>query len=60
MNKKPIVIKHKCIMCCECTLVCPVEAINISQSSGKAYIQYKKCIGCGACVKACPVKALKV
>jgi len=58
MSKKPTVNKPKCVMCCECTLICKKEAINISEITGKAHINYKRCNGCGACVKVCPVKAV--
>lgn len=56
---KPTVMKHKCVACGECTLNCPEGAINISSTTGKAYINYKKCTGCKTCIGACPVKAIK-
>jgi len=56
---KPTVIKHKCVACGECTLACPEGAINISSTTGKAYVNYKKCTGCGICITACPVRAIK-
>ncbi len=60
MSKKPTVNKTKCCACYSCTLECPRDAINISETTGKVVINYKRCNGCGACVKVCPVKALVI
>lgn len=56
---KPIVNKHRCLGCCECTFVCPKDAINISPKTGKAYINYDRCINCGQCIDICPARAIK-
>ena len=55
---KPIVIKSKCVACEECTFICPVDAINVSSKTGKAYINLKKCKACGLCIDACPTHAI--
>lgn len=51
-----VVNKNKCIGCCTCVDVCPVNAISIE--NGKAKIDEKKCIKCGTCMAVCPVNAI--
>lgn len=48
--------KQKCIACCGCVSICPVEAISLKD--GKAFIDKKKCIHCGSCASVCPVEAI--
>jgi NAD-dependent dihydropyrimidine dehydrogenase PreA subunit len=56
--RRPIVNKNKCVACYECTYVCPVDAINISSKTHKAYIHPKRCQACYACIGACPTHAI--
>ena len=45
-----------CGVCQACATVCPVNAIEVTES----YITVipKKCTGCGTCVQVCPVGAI--
>jgi len=51
---------NKCIGCLVCADYCPVDAIRLSNKTGKAFIKSDKCTGCGECVEECPVKAIKL
>ena len=50
----------RCIGCRICKELCPVGAISIDPSTGKAVIDTAKCIKCGKCVPACPMHAIYV
>jgi len=45
-----------CGVCQACATVCPVNAIEVTESYIK--ILPEKCTGCGVCVKVCPVGAI--
>lgn len=52
-----IEINNNCSQCGVCATVCPVDAIDLENST---LIEKEKCILCCACVKSCPEKALTV
>ncbi len=45
-----------CGICQACATVCPVNAIEVTESY--IIISREKCTGCGVCLKVCPVGAL--
>jgi len=49
---------HKCNLCGECDLACPMWAITLSEQS--ACVDVTRCSGCGACVVVCPREAVKL
>ncbi len=53
----PVVEPGGCTACGECSLVCPVDAIDIG---AKAVINARICIGCGHCIPACPEGTIKI
>lgn len=53
---KPEVIGDRCILCGDCAINCPENAIKIKE---KAVIDRGKCIGCGMCVVSCKEGAIK-
>jgi anaerobic carbon-monoxide dehydrogenase iron sulfur subunit len=38
-----------------CTLVCPVNAVCWSETTGEILFDRERCVGCRACVSACPL-----
>lgn len=46
-----------CIGCSACEEICPMEAINSSET-GIAKVDLKRCIGCGLCAMKCPAGAI--
>ena len=48
--------ESKCVLCETCAVVCPIEAISISNQ--KLVIEFDRCIGCGPCVFNCPEGSL--
>lgn len=55
---KTAIDREKCIGCCACVAVCPMDTISIE--NGKASITGHESLSCGHCVAACPVGAVKV
>lgn len=73
LEKKPVVIKSKCIGCGICVEACPVDgkAIHVDAAGGagrsaskgrggKAVYDYSKCIKCYCCQEMCPEGAIDV
>lgn len=50
--------REKCLRCGGCVSVCPVDALELTESGVK--IDREKCIECGNCEKICPVGAIKL
>jgi len=48
-----------CIGCAACEEICPMEAINSSET-GIAKVDLKRCIGCGLCCVKCPAGAVRL
>jgi carbon-monoxide dehydrogenase iron sulfur subunit len=38
-----------------CAAVCPVNAVEREESSGRVVVDHDRCVGCRACVSACPL-----
>jgi len=50
------IIQNKCDYCSACITVCPVDCINVRESS--ISIDNKICIDCDLCVFICPIEVL--
>lgn len=58
--------QEKCVACKLCELVCPAQAITVTEEitdAGKMYakkyqLDANKCLVCGLCAEACPTKAI--
>ena len=50
-------IKSSCCGCMSCVKICPVNALNVSESKGFRFpvVNPDVCIECGLCSKCCPV-----
>jgi len=57
---RPVVNIDKCIGCELCFKLCPDQAIDMVEISGKkkSQINYDYCKGCGLCAAECPVQAI--
>ncbi len=47
-----------CSSCGICRAVCPVKAIDIPESDGRASVDLSRCIGCGDCISTCPTGSM--
>ena len=47
-------IRKKCILCGNCSAVCPQNAISYDNVNERVTIDKKLCINCGICIKNCP------
>lgn len=59
LQKKPYIIKEKCVRCGICVESCPVEKKAIVLKSYPQY-NYDLCIRCFCCQEMCPQKAIDV
>lgn len=62
-QKKPHIIKDRCIRCGICVKSCPVpgKAVDFKNGRDKPPVyDYKKCIRCFCCQEMCPEKAIEV
>ena len=50
------IIQNKCDYCSTCITVCPVDCIEVRESSIK--IDDKTCIDCNLCIYICPIEVL--
>ncbi len=53
---KPVLIPEKCVLCGECVINCPADAIKIEKKA--VHFDLSQCIGCYCCNEACPHKAI--
>ena len=51
---------EKCMMCGECTGVCPTGALYLERPSMEVRFDENLCVVCQSCVKICPVWAMEV
>jgi coenzyme F420-reducing hydrogenase delta subunit len=49
-----------CSRCCVCHSLCPYEAINRDEETGKVEIDIQKCQVCGICYSSCPSAAIEM
>ena len=52
--------EEKCVMCGECTGICPTGALYLERPSLEVRFDENQCIVCQLCVKVCPVRAMEV
>lgn len=43
-----------------CATVCPVDAIERSDSTGAMIVDHEKCVACGMCSRYCPIQMIWV
>lgn len=60
LDKKPVVLRDKCLGCGICVEACPVEEKAIFVIDKKATYEYSRCIKCYCCQEMCPEKAIVV
>jgi uncharacterized protein (DUF362 family)/Pyruvate/2-oxoacid:ferredoxin oxidoreductase delta subunit len=72
LNRKPVILKDKCVKCGACVAACPLEekAVFFQKKNGEStesadgpsvpIYDYKKCIRCYCCQEMCPEKAIIV
>ena len=60
LNQEIVRSEEKCIMCGECTGVCPTGALYLERPSQEVRFDENQCIVCQLCVKVCPVWAMEV
>ena len=49
-----------CSRCCVCHSLCPYDAINREEETGKVEIDIQKCQVCGICYSSCPSAAIEM
>ena len=49
-----------CSRCCVCHSLCPYDAINRDEETGKVEIDIQKCQVCGICYSSCPSAAIEM
>ena len=61
LEKKPTVIKNRCVSCGICVESCPLDpkAIRLGADRQPVY-DYRRCIRCYCCQEMCPEKAINV
>jgi len=51
------IVTDKCDFCGACVSVCPVDCIEVAESS--INIDHRLCIDCDLCVFICPIEVLE-
>ena len=55
----PVINDNKCIKCCVCADVCPVDVFYNSTVDDVPNVSYgEDCYFCGACIVECPTDAI--
>jgi coenzyme F420-reducing hydrogenase delta subunit/flavoprotein len=52
--------QESCSKCAICHSVCPFDAINRDEETGKVEIDLQKCQVCGICYSVCPAMAIEI
>ncbi len=52
--------QESCSKCAICHSICPFEAINRDEETGKVEIDLQKCQVCGICYSSCPAMAISI
>lgn len=55
----PVIVKHRCNGCGDCSTICPVAAIGIDEFD-RARIRYKTCKDCRLCIETCTSNAIEL
>lgn len=59
LAKDIVLDEAQCIICGNCTGVCPTDALTLNENSDLVFNK-EKCILCENCVVACPTRAIKL
>lgn len=58
----PRIDPAQCTGCGQCTRICPVEAVTLTQpaAGNTVALDAQICLGCGVCARACPAGAIRM
>ena len=59
LNPAPKIIQERCILCGNCTTICPAKVLK-KQSGRIVLMDHKKCIKCYCCHEMCPKDAIYI
>ena len=60
LNQGIVRNEEKCVMCGDCTGICPTGALYMERPSMEVRFDGDQCIVCLLCTKVCPMRAMEV
>ena len=59
LEQEIIWVEERCTHCGACTVICPVDALELDRETMKIQFSGDKCVVCEHCIKACPSRAME-
>ena len=59
LEQEIIWVEERCTHCGACTVICPVDALEMDRETMKITFSDEKCVVCEHCIKACPARAME-
>lgn len=59
LEQEIVWLEDRCTHCGACTVICPVNALEMDRETMKISFNDEKCVVCEHCIKSCPAGAME-
>ncbi len=59
LEQEIVWLEERCTHCGACTVICPVDALELDRETMKINFSGEKCVVCEHCIKTCPARAME-